>query len=83
MSLQRAREVFLNPSTIRSSCAGCRGLALICEKPSFFKAFRHSADEVDAEPFGDDALEVDPPPANDAVLLTIRSDLDDPRDWIS
>ena len=36
--------------------------------------------KVDAEPFGDDALEVDPPPANDAVLRTIRSDLDDPRE---
>ena len=40
MSLQRAREVFLNASTIRSSCAGWRGLALICEKPSFFRSFR-------------------------------------------
>ena len=28
--------------------------------------------EVDAEPLGDDALEVDPPPAHDAVLLAIR-----------
>jgi Integrase core domain len=39
MSLQRAREVFLNASTIRSSCAGCRGLALMGEKPSSFKSF--------------------------------------------
>src|SRR6202000_630854 len=31
MSLQRAREVFLNASTIRSSCAGCRGRALMWE----------------------------------------------------
>jgi hypothetical protein len=38
MSLQRAREVFLNASTIRSSCAGCRGLALTGEKPSFFSS---------------------------------------------
>ncbi len=38
MSLQRAREVFLNASTIRSSCAGCRGRALMWEKPSFFKS---------------------------------------------
>ena len=38
MSLQRAREVFLNASTIRSSCAGWRGLALMCEKPSFFRS---------------------------------------------
>jgi hypothetical protein len=33
--------------------------------------------KVDAEPLGDDALEVDPPPAHDAVLLTIRASLDD------
>ena len=34
--------------------------------------------KVDAEPFGDDALEVDPPPAHDAVPLAIRTGLDDP-----
>jgi hypothetical protein len=39
MSLPRAREVFLNASTICSSWAGWRGLALMCEKPSFFKSF--------------------------------------------
>ena len=39
MSLQRAREVFLNASTIRSSWAGWRGLALIWEKPSFCRSF--------------------------------------------
>ena len=38
MSLQRAREVFLNASTIRSSCAGWRGLALMWEKPIFFRS---------------------------------------------
>ena len=38
MSLQRAGEVFLNASTIRSSCAGCRGRALMWEKPSFFSS---------------------------------------------
>ena len=38
MGLQRAREVFLKASTIRSSCAGCRGLALTWEKPSFFRS---------------------------------------------
>jgi hypothetical protein len=32
--------------------------------------------ECDAEPLGDDALEVDPPPTHDAVLLTIRTGLD-------
>ena len=36
--------------------------------------------KVDAEPLGDDALEVDPPPAHDAVLLTIRPGLDDLRE---
>ena len=35
--------------------------------------------EVDAEPLGDDALKVDPPPAHDAVLLTVRTGLDDLR----
>jgi hypothetical protein len=39
MSLQRAREVFLNASTIRSSCAGWRGRALMWEKPSFLRSF--------------------------------------------
>jgi hypothetical protein len=28
--------------------------------------------EVDAKPFGDDAFEVDPPPAHDPILLAIR-----------
>jgi hypothetical protein len=32
--------------------------------------------KLDAEPFGNDALEVDPPPAHDAVDLTIRAGLD-------
>jgi hypothetical protein len=32
--------------------------------------------KVDAEPLGDDPLEVDPPPAHDPVLLTIRGGLD-------
>jgi hypothetical protein len=35
--------------------------------------------KVDAEPLSDDALEVDPLPPHDAVLLTIRPGLDDPR----
>ena len=39
MSLQRARKVFLNASTIRSSCAGWRGRALMWEKPSFCRSF--------------------------------------------
>jgi hypothetical protein len=39
MGAQRAREVLLNASTIRSSSAGCRGLALMCEKPSFLRSF--------------------------------------------
>ena len=36
--------------------------------------------ELDPEPLGDDALEVHPPPAHDAVLLTIRTRLDDLRE---
>jgi hypothetical protein len=36
--------------------------------------------KVDAEPLGDDALEVDPTPAHDAVDLTIRTRLDDLRE---
>ena len=39
MSFQRAREIFLNASTIRSSCAGCCDRALMCEKPSFCSSF--------------------------------------------
>src|ERR1700728_2157140 len=35
--------------------------------------------KVDADPLGDDALEVEPTPAHDAVLLTIRTGLDDLR----
>jgi hypothetical protein len=35
--------------------------------------------KVDAEPLGDDALEVEPTPAHDPVLLTIRTRLDDLR----
>ena len=38
MRLQRAREVFLYASTISASCAGWRGRALMCEKPSFFRS---------------------------------------------
>ena len=36
--------------------------------------------ELDAEPLGDDALEVDAPPPHHAVLLTIRAGLDDGRE---
>ena len=36
--------------------------------------------KLDAEPLGNDALEVDPPPAHDFVLLTIRTRLDDLRE---
>ena len=36
--------------------------------------------KVDAEPFGNDTLEIDAPPAYDAVLLTIRPGLDDLRE---
>ena len=33
-----AGHTFLKASTIGSSCAGCRGLALICEKPSLCRS---------------------------------------------
>src|SRR6202050_3791914 len=36
--------------------------------------------KVDAEPLGDDAFEVEPTPAHDPVLLTIRTRLDDLRE---
>ena len=36
--------------------------------------------KVDAEPLGDDTLEVEPTPAHDAVDLTIRTRLDDLRE---
>ena len=36
--------------------------------------------KLDAEPLGDDALEIDPPPAHDAIFLTIRASLDDLRE---
>jgi hypothetical protein len=35
--------------------------------------------KVDAEPLGDDTLEVEPTPAHDAVDLTIQASLDDLR----
>jgi hypothetical protein len=36
--------------------------------------------EVDAEPLGDDALEVDAPPPDDAIFLTVRASLHDLRE---
>jgi len=36
--------------------------------------------KVDAEPFGDDTLEVDPSPAHDAVDLPIRACFDNLRE---
>jgi hypothetical protein len=36
--------------------------------------------KVHSEPLGDDPLEVDPTPAHNAVDLTIRTGLDDPRE---
>jgi hypothetical protein len=35
MGIQDLAKVFLNASTIRASGLGWRGLALMCEKPSF------------------------------------------------
>ena len=39
MNVQDLGEVFLKAATIRASCAGWRGRALMCEKPSFFSSF--------------------------------------------
>src|SRR5208282_6265411 len=36
--------------------------------------------EVDAEPLDDDPLEIDPPPAHNAIPLAIRASLDDLRE---
>ena len=36
--------------------------------------------KLDAEPLGDDAFEVEPTPAHDPFLLTIRTRLDDLRE---
>jgi hypothetical protein len=36
--------------------------------------------EVDAEPLGDDTLEIDTAPAHDAVFLAVRASLDEPGD---
>ena len=38
MGVQDIAKVFLNASTIRASCLGWRGLALMCEKPSFLSS---------------------------------------------
>jgi len=51
------------------------------EKPKLLQKLSDIARmKLDAEPLGDDALEVDPPPAHDAVLLMIRTRLDDLRE---
>ena len=36
--------------------------------------------KVDAEPLGDDALEIDAPPPDDAIFLTVRAGLHDLRE---
>jgi hypothetical protein len=36
--------------------------------------------KVDAEPLGDGPLEIDAPPPNDAIFLTVRATLDDLRE---
>ena len=36
--------------------------------------------DVDAERLGDDALEINTPPAHDAVFLAVRASLDDSGD---
>ena len=71
---------FPEASTIRSSWSrmarpGAHG------KPSFLRSFPAAgAGEVGTDLYGDDALEINPSPAHDAVLLTIRSRLDNLRE---
>ena len=36
--------------------------------------------KFDAEPLSDDTLEVDPPPPDDAIFLTVRASLHDLRE---
>src|SRR5271170_3478317 len=36
--------------------------------------------KVDAEPLGDDPLEIDAPPPDEAIFLTLRANLDDLRE---
>ena len=36
--------------------------------------------ELDAEPLGDHPLEIDAPPPDDAIFLTVRATLDDLRE---
>ena len=38
MGRERTREVFLKAAMVSPSCIGCRGRALICEKPSSFRS---------------------------------------------
>lgn len=38
MGRERAREVFLKAWMVSPSCIGCRGRALMCEKPSSFRS---------------------------------------------
>ena len=52
----------------------------MCEKPSLCKSFPYIARmKVDAEPLGDDPLEIDASPAHDAIFPTLRAGLDDLR----
>ena len=80
MSLQRAREVFFEsldgPLVLsRMTRPGADvGEAEFLEELSDIARMK-----VDAEPLGDDALEVEPTPAHDPVLLTIRPGRDDLR----
>ena len=55
------------------SCAGMGEADLLQKRPDIALV------EVDAEPLGDDALKIDPPPAHDPVSLALRASLDDLR----
>jgi hypothetical protein len=47
------------------------------EKPISSEASDIALVEVGAEPFGDDALKIDAPPAHDAVFVALLASLDD------
>ena len=81
MSLQRARKVFLNASTIPLVLRWMTGpRADVGEAELLQKLSDIARMKLDPEPLGDDALEVNPAPAHDAILLTIRAGLDDLRE---
>ena len=81
MGFQHAWDIFFkrldDPFVLRRMTRPCAdvGEAKLVQQLSDIAGVK-----VNSEPFGDDPLEVDPPPAHDPVLLAIRSGLDELRD---